>query len=307
MRTAIRVVRALLLAGLIVLIPLALASFWVRQEIYSENQYVRTMSSLAANPRIQAAVSDRILLAIEQEIERVNLPATDKAVVQALYDQFRGTIVHEMTELMASETFQQLWTDLNRRAHPYLKALLTGDQIGSMGTREGYITFDLLPIYHEVDRRLHEAGIDLLDRLPSQPEQLELNFFAGERLVEAQEAVQLLNDTLVVASILIVVFAVLFVALARNRLRAFYWLAIAVGVSFVLLLVILWFGRRATVNALSSQTSRGAAATFYETLIDTLRFWTEVGVVAAIALGILFALFAIVGRREERSEAFAGD
>lgn len=307
MRTAIRIVRALLLAGLILLIPLAVAGFWVRQEIYSENQYVRTMSSLAADPQVQAAISDRVLTAVEQEIERVNLPTAERLIVQGLYNQYRGTIASEMNALMASETFQTLWTDLNRRVHPYLKALLTGETIGPLGSSDGYIRLDLLPIYNEVNRRLHEAGIDLLDRLPSQPDNLELTLYAGEHLVEAQQTVEILNDTLVAAAILIAVFAVLFIALARNRVRAFYWLAIAVGVSFILLLVLLWLGRRATVNALSEQTNRGAAASFYETLIDTLRLWTEIGVVAAIIVGVAFALFAIVGHRQERADAFAGD
>jgi hypothetical protein len=303
MRMAIRLVRAALFLGIVVLIPLALTGFWVRQEIYSQDQYVSTVSRLAGDPAIQSEISNRILTTIETQIQQADLPAADLQSIETMYAQLRPTIERELAAFMASSTFQGLWADLNRQLHPYLKALLTGQNFGPLESSGGNIRLDLLPIYHSVNQQLHTAGIDLLDRLPSQPTNLELVLYDGERLREAQETVQLLNDTIVVAAILIAIFAILFVVLARNRLRALYWLAIGSGVSFLLLLLVLWAGNRATVNALSDMTSRATATSFYEAVIETLISWTQVGIVAAILVTAGFALFALFGNREAQQQA----
>lgn len=63
-----------------VLSLLAVLSVWARDELTDTNRFVATMAPLAHDPRVQAAVSDRVTTAVVQQI---NVPALVNQLSQA--------------------------------------------------------------------------------------------------------------------------------------------------------------------------------------------------------------------------------
>ena len=79
----------------------------------------------------------------------------------------------DVTEnLLASDQFQTLWDNINRRAHNQLVALLTDDldkAKGSVAVKDGKVTLDLGNVIEQVQGKLVAAGLTFLDGVSVPP------------------------------------------------------------------------------------------------------------------------------------------
>ena len=98
----------------------------------------------------------------------------------------------DVTEkLLASDRFQTLWDNVNRRAHNQLVALLTDDLDQAKGAavavKDGKVTLDLGNVIEQVQAKLVTAGLTFLDGVSVPPVKRTIAIINTEGLAEAPE------------------------------------------------------------------------------------------------------------------------
>ena len=167
------------------LAPLAVVGSWARGLVVDTDRYVDTVAPIAEDPLVQSAVANRITLAVVDalNVEELTTQATDAVAgldlpplvgqavtsLQApLQEAITGFIRKNVTKIVSSDAFENVWEEANRAAHEQIVATLRGDpdalaQISDSGT----LTLDVTPIIEQVKTSLEEAGFTLVSRIPT--------------------------------------------------------------------------------------------------------------------------------------------
>ena len=116
---------------------------------------------------------------------------------------------------LASDAFQKLWVELNRRAHKQLVKVLTGKGGKLVQTKNGQVVVNLAPALARVEQRLHDRGIDIFDRIP--PSAIPSNFVIldSKQLKQGQRGVRLLKTLAIALPLLVLVLLAAAIALSR--------------------------------------------------------------------------------------------
>jgi hypothetical protein len=281
----------------------AVLSRYARAEVLDTDHYVETVTPLAESKvlhdELAAQITDEIMK--QADIEKVtgdaltalteNAPNVPKAVTglaPVLAGQARSFIEATVQRLLASDQFQTLWVEANRRAHESLVAVLTGDrakalQIGDDGT----VSIELKPIIDNVRGALTDRGFSFASNIP------EINksfvIFRSPDLVKAQRAVNALDKAATVLPFLVflVGVAAIWAAPRGARRRAFSLFGVTIAIAMALLAISISIGRSIYLDAVPADVmSNEAAAVLIDTLIVPLR--TALRAVAV--LGIVIAL-----------------
>ncbi|MET7772309.1 hypothetical protein [Nocardia sp. NPDC005366] len=266
----------------------AVPARYVRAEILDTDRYVQTMTPLAADPVLQAELSDRITdqIMTRVDIKRVttealtalteNAPRVPTAVIglaPALADQARSFVHDTVDAFVASDRFEALWIRANRGAHRTMVAVVTGEtRPGVRVGDDGTVAIELKPIIDGVRAELDERGFTFVDSLPD----IDTSFvlFESPGLVKAQRAVSAVDKASTVLPLAVLLAAVAAVLLAPRgaRLRAFSLVGISVAIAMMLLVVALSVGRAVYLADVPSEDlSREAAAILFDTLALPLR------------------------------------
>jgi hypothetical protein len=159
-----RVVAAVLVVVAAFGLVASVVGLWAARTTLDTDRWVATVAPLPQDPRISAAVADYAtaqlseVLNIEQRL-RVVLPPQAGFVVGPLADQVRQAVEKAIDRVLRSDEFQQIWTELNRRAHQRALAILEG-RSDVVLARDDRVEIDLLPL-------INEALRDLSTRLPT--------------------------------------------------------------------------------------------------------------------------------------------
>src|SRR5947207_1496107 len=154
-----------------ILAPLGVASIWVKNQVTDTSRYVRTVKPLASNQAIQSAVAANLTNAL---FTRVDVEARAKDVLPPKLKQFAAPVAAGLEnftqdttkKFLASDAFQKLWVEVNRRSHKQLNKVLTG-QGHYVQTAHGEVAIDLAPVMVRIKHRLDERGITIFDRVPT--------------------------------------------------------------------------------------------------------------------------------------------
>jgi hypothetical protein len=281
-----------------VLAPLGLVAAWTSSIVGDTDRYVATVRPLAADKDVQNAVADRVTDALMERIDLTALlqdaapaqrPLLEKALGKlgpSLEDAVRSFVHDKAQAIVASDAFQTIWTDANRRIHSSVEKALTGSGGGAVKIENDTVTLDLAPVIDQVKQRLVDSGLTVAGRIP----QIHTDF----TLVRSEDigkvktyfrVLQLVGFWLPVVSVLLIAAGVL---LSANRRRVLIVAALCFAFATLLLGVALTVFRVVYLDALPAGVSQPAAGSVYDTLVRFLR----TSVRSAVALGLVIAVAA---------------
>lgn len=281
-----------------VLAPLSVVAAWSASIVGDTDRYVATVSPLARNPDIQAAMANRATTAIMSELNVQALlqevPTTDRPRLATLLDKASGPItgaltsfVHDTTlKVVSSSWFAGFWDDANRAAHASVNKLLTGQgggavKVGSGGT----VTLDLGPLVDRVKSQLVSSGVTAAAKIPQVNTSVTL--MKSSSIPKYRRYFRILQFFGNWLPFIALGFAAAGVLLARNRRRALVVAGLGLFVAAGLVGIGVRLGRGLYLDALPADVSQPAAKAVYDTmsrfLISTNRTVAVLGLVVAVA------------------------
>ncbi|MEU2241137.1 hypothetical protein ABZ572_17240 [Streptomyces sp. NPDC018338] len=280
-----------------VLAPLAAVAAWTADEIGDTDRYVDTVAPLASDPDIQAAAANRVTDAVMEHIDLPTLlegvapadrPLAEKALGKlggALENAVRSFVHDKTEEIVASETFENFWTEANRRIHSAVDKALTGSGGGAVKINNDSVAIDLGPVVDQVKQRLIADGMSAASKIPEV--HTDITVLRTDDIGKVKtyfKILQLAGFWLPVLSVLLIAAGVL---VSTHRRRVLVVAALAFAFAMLLLAGALTVFREAYLNALPDTVSQPAAESVYDTLTrymrSTVRMAMTVGVVVALA------------------------
>lgn len=278
------------------LTPLAVVSSWTKGELTDTDRYVATVTPLAKDPAVQAAVTDRVTTAVMQHLPINSLlddiaPA-DRPLVGAALGRLGNTLTDGLTSfvhtqvgnVVAGDAFVTVWVAVNRNAHAAVDRLLTGEGGGAVQIQGNAVTLDLAPVIDQVKTRLVAAGLGVAARIPEVHTSFTL--VQSDTITKAQTGLRLLQLVGFWLPVLVLVLAVAGVLLAARRRRAAVTAAFGVAAGAAVLGIALSLVRAVYLDKLPAGVDQAAAGAVFDALVHHLR----VTVRAVLVLGVLVAL-----------------
>ncbi|WP_406005947.1 hypothetical protein OG440_06985 [Streptomyces sp. NBC_00637] len=281
-----------------VLAPLGLVAAWTSSIVGDTDRYVDTVRPLAADKDIQNAAANRVTNALMERIDLTALlqdaapaqrPLLEKALGRlgpSLEDAVRSFVHDKAQAVMASDAFQKIWNDANRRIHSSVEKALTGSGGGAVKIENDTVTLDLAPVVDQVKQRLVDSGMTVAGKIP----QIHTDFTVVEsedigKVKTYFRVLQLVGFWLPVVAVLLVAAGVL---LSTHRRRVLIVAALCFAFATLLLGVALTVFRVVYLDALPAGVSQPAAGSVYDTLTRFLR----TSVRSVVALGVVIAIAA---------------
>ncbi|UZN02408.1 hypothetical protein [Cellulomonas sp. S1-8] len=239
MRRRSRLVVPLVLVAL-ALTPVALVGTWARATLFDTEDWQRLVEPLASDPQVQDAVSarveDGVLAALPVDDLVGLLPGTLGDDAAAEVERRIGEVARDgSASAVGSDAFASAWVTVNRTFHSQLVGTLRDDP-DAMGRvdDEGRLTFDLSGVTDTVRAAVVTAGV---------PEQLVpritvvVPVLDGGTTERLQQTVGNADRAAGWAPWVGVLAAIGAVALARRRARALAWVAGAVALGALAVVV----------------------------------------------------------------------
>jgi hypothetical protein len=260
---------------------------WTRNQLLNTDRYVDTVAPLATDPAVQAAVANRVATTLSDAVDVKSiaedaLPSRAEFLGGAIATAFEELVRQTTQRILASEQFEELWKEVNRRAHDQIDALLTGDTTG-VEIENGAIVLDLGVIVERVRLALADAGIGVFDNVPVEKLAVKFTLFRSSSLEKAQNGVDLLNTLANVLPFLMVGAYVGAVIAAPDRRRMLLWCGVLFSGAMVLLGIGIALGRTFYLDALPADANREAAEAAFDIVVRYLR----TGIRVLLVLGLL--------------------
>jgi len=296
------IVATILITVACLLAPLSVVAVWARSTVSDTDRYVQTVSPLAQDPAVQAAVTDRItnevfshidVAAIVSEavsrLEQQGLPPQVAGGLDALKapvaDGVQGFTHDQIAKIVASPQFARAWDEANRAAHEQVVNVLSGEQGGVVSAQDGQVVVNLGPFVAQVKDRLVAEGFSLADRIPQV--NTTVTIFESQQVTRLQGAYRLLNTLGIWLPVIALVLGGIGVYVAKGHRRAVLGFALGVAGSMLLLGTALALARTAYLNGLPDTVSTSAAASVFDTLVRFLRDGLRTTLVAALVVALI--------------------
>ncbi len=287
------------------LAPLSVTSVWAHTQISDADQYVKTVAPLADEPAVQQAIADEVTAAV---LEATDLKTVTGELLASLADQpnvpprvavalpaLAGPITEgvesftrgKVEEIVASDEFAVLWSQVNRAAHTQVVRLLAGDPNGVVTAQDDSVTLNLAPIVANVKQQLVDRGFTLAENVPD----VDRSFVLAQSttVTKAQSAYRLLDALGTWLPFVVLALFLLGVLIATDRRRALLRAALGLVAAMLLVGVALAVFRAAYVQSTPADVLTPAAA---GDVFDTLVRFLRTGLRAAAVLGLVTALIA---------------
>ncbi|MEU2108569.1 hypothetical protein [Streptomyces sp. NPDC019507] len=288
---------ALLIVIGCVLAPLSAVATWAKSEVGDTDRYVATVAPLASDPDVQAAVATRVTNVV---MEHIDLPAlledvapADRPRLDALIGRIGGALENAVRsfvqartqDIVASDAFQRIWTDANRRIHAAVDKALTGSGGGAIELTDNAVKIDLAPVIEQVKQRLVSEGLTVAEKIP----EIHTDFTVLQsedvgRVKTGFRLLQLAGTWLPVVAVVLIAAGVL---LSAHRRKALVAAALGVAVATALLGAGLTVFRLIYLDSLPKGVSQPAATSVFDALVrflrTTIRNIVMLGVVVALA------------------------
>jgi hypothetical protein len=291
------------------LVALSLIAVYVRATVLNTDRYVSTMAPIAASPAVQEAVAEKLDAAITSRVDfdalmRDALPPRADPLAPALAGALNQAIRTRIDAFVASDNFQTLWDDANRRAHSRVIALLTTGQSKRLLLEGDTVYLDLGAAVDRVRQALQERGLDRLAAAIPPTVDGRVTLLQSDAFVTARNGVDLLERLTILLPILALLCLAGHVFLSRPRRRGLLRVGLGLIVTALLLLALVGIGRSAYLDAINSDVlPRQAAADIFDALIELLRTGVRVVAVAAVLVALLALVLGRTDVLAERSRA----
>ncbi|MGX6511921.1 hypothetical protein [Rhodococcus sp. SJ-2] len=297
-------------AGVVILLVLvfllaisSVVARYARSQILDTDRYVTTVTPLASDPEIQAAITNRVTDEIFAQVDVQGL--TEEALTALTEDRPRlepvvglapviagqaESFVHDTVgSLVASDQFETLWVQTNRAAHDRLAAVLTGDtQADAISIDDsGTVSLNLAPIIDKAKSLLVDRGFAFADQIPEIDKQFVL--FQSPELIKAQRAVNALDRASGILPwlTLLAVAGAIWTAPRGSRLRTLAITGVTFVVAMLVLALAIMIGRSLYLDNLPAEIrSPGAAAVLFDALATPLRSTLRAVLVAGLVVAV---------------------
>jgi hypothetical protein len=274
---------------------------WASRTLLDTNRYTETVAPLAQDPAIRDSVAvsavDGLLSRVDVEAEIRNaLPPRADFLAPQLSSSIRTYGIQAAEKALATQRFQTLWTEVNRRAHQRIvPALLSGTagRGGNTSIEQGTVTVDLTGVVADVKAALVARGLTFVERVPNDVAGGNVVLFQSSQLGALQSVLRTLQTLAVALPLLALLALGLAVVTAPDRRRATLWVGITAIVAMIAVAGTLAVVRNAYVSSPPlGILSQSAAVAFFDTLVRFLR--NAVRTVAVVGLVLLIGA-AIAG------------
>ena len=242
---------------------------------------------------MQQAVSAKLDKAINSRVDfdsllREALPAKADPLAPALAGGLQQAIKSRLDQFVASDRFQTIWNDANRRVHTRVVELISTGQSKRLTLQGDTVYLDLSPAVDRVRQTLQERGLDRLAAAIPPTVDGRVTLLQSDGLVKARRAVHALEGLTIVLPILALLCLSGHVALSRPRRRGLLRVGLGLLLTAFLLLALLGIGKAAYLDAINADVlPRQAAADIFDALIGLLRTAVRIVAIAAIVLAIV--------------------
>lgn len=276
----------IVLGGLILLI--GSLTTWVKRQLLDTDTWVDSSSALLDDPEVRNALATYAVDELFSNVDvaarlQERLPDRADALAQPAVTALYETAIRTADAVLATPQVQEVWAEVNRRAHTRLVDVLEGNEGGRITTEGGDVVLDLSDLITRIAERLGVAG-DLPEGAG------EIVVMRSDQLALAQDGVRTVKVLSSLVTLVVLGIFGLAVWLARGwRRKVLMAASVTVLVVGALLLVARRVAGDAIVDALVSTTSvEPAAATVWLIQTEIMR---DIGV-GLIIVGALFLLGA---------------
>lgn len=262
-------VREVIVGILVVIACLAFTvatpAVWAKRNFLDTNRFVSRTAPIATDPKVQVALADKLTQQIASVIDPAKLfeevlPERGQALAVPLASAVTSFVHDKVLEFVQSDQFATLWSDAIRTAHQTAVAILNGEHPPFVVTRNGVVSFDVIPMINAILAAINTASPELFGRNIQFPEikstddpESALNKLATaldrplpkdfglievydrSQLDAVQEGLHLFDRFVVVLLVVALLGAVAAMVLTRRRRRTLVWLSVGVILGMVLL------------------------------------------------------------------------
>jgi hypothetical protein len=214
---------------------------------------------------------------------RPRASAAIEGLAGPIADGVEGFVRTQVGKAVASDQFEQAWTEANRVAHGELVKALSGES-RSLVVEGDTVRVDLAAFLEVVKQRLSKAGLPLVDKMPEVHPTFEL--LATKDLVRMQTAYQWLDRLAWLLPVLSIGLVLLGVFVAPGHRGMLLGGALGFAASMLLLAAGLAIGRAVYLDALPEGTSADAAAILFDTLVRFIRYGLRLVLVVALVVAL---------------------
>jgi hypothetical protein len=286
----------LIVLGAVLTVP-GIAAPWLRAQLLNTDRYVETMQPIIDDPAVIDYVALRITDRIFEEVDveallAQNLPPKLTWAAGPITGQIESTANDLVVKALSSDEFDQLWNQVNEEAHASLVAFLTtGDTSTLSVNASNQLVLNLSPIVAEVKQKIADGGLTFVSSLPTVTQSLEVEIGDASVLVQARQAVRLLQLAGWLFPVLALGCFALAIGLSRNRRRAVTWSGIGLAGGALTLGILLAIGRSGYLNGMAdAAVPIDASTATFDALVRFLR--NSIRLTALV--GLLVALFAVL-------------
>jgi hypothetical protein len=259
-----RIATAVLVVVTSIVFTVAVAGVWARRNALNTDKWVETVGPVVEDPAVQEALGSwmttELMGAIDAEaFFQSVLPERGQALAAPLIGALEGFVSDHVNEFLASDNFEQLWVEVNRRAHVRAVDVLEGDT-GNLQIEDGEVVLNLVPVLNGVLARIGEASPEILGRTVDLPtvtvddipadavakvedalgRDLPDDFgrftvFEAQRLEAVQDALSLFGRLVILAAVVAVVLIALTLGVSPHRRRTLLQLALGIALGVVVL------------------------------------------------------------------------
>ena len=274
----------------------ALIALWTRATVLNTDRYVDTMAPIAASPAVQDAVADKLNTRITGAIDisalaREALPERADVLAPAIAAGAESAIRQGLDRFVASDRFQTLWNEANRRAHSRVVALLTTGESGRLTLDDNTVYLDLSAAVERLRERLRERGFNrVADAIPASVDG-RIALLTSDGFGTARKGINLLKGLTIVLPLLALLCFAGHILMSEPRRRGWLRVALGLAVTGLLLLAVVGIARSAYLGAIDQDVlPRQAASDIFDALIELLRTALRLAVIVAIVLAVLSLL-----------------
>lgn len=259
------------------LTPVSIVGIYARTQVTDREQFVATMTTVAADPTVQAYLADvlteRLLARVDVErYVREVLPDRAAPLAGPMTGAIEGFVRDVATRLVASETFLKAWVAANRMSHEQLNNLLYGIDTAAILQERGIVYVDLGPIARTALQRLKAQGLDLADRITLERVNTRVPVFESRDLFTARDNVRWILKLAWVMPFFTVGLLLGSAWLAGDRRRGMVRAAVGFAVGALLLAAALAIGRGHYLDAATTAGIPDAPATvLYDALLAPMQ------------------------------------
>jgi hypothetical protein len=331
-----RRIRKIVTGILVVLTSLSIvattAGVWMNRTIWNTDRYVALVAPLAKDPAVTEALAVRLTgeafqaLNVQERVQEAlasipRLPASaDGIIAGPLTASAQNLVESQVKDFLASETFANLWIQLNERLHEKIVALLNGDyqQLPNVQINGGEVRLNLVSVVALVLQQVAQSGADALGlnvTVPSIPPDLDasaaiaqlgsslgvslpadfgqITIATHDQLIGYQQTAQNLKKLAGALFLLSCLLLVATLIVAPDRRRTVIWLGLGAAVALFLGGVFVRRVESRIVDGIAAPGARAAAKDIFTQVSAGLR---HAGLLV-LTVAALAALIAYVAGR----------